>query len=232
MVRKGDTISTSWARGRRAAVGCAIAAGLFAPARGIAQAVDVGGQLGFYSPIGALVQRGSKTMPISYFQKRLQGTLLAGANVVVWTSSRLGIAGSIGLVPSSVATTDTTGTHDFASTLVLVSARVIYAFTPLRFTPLPGHRELPWSFYVGAGVGVSSRSGAVWSGSYSSGLTSPALVANVGVRTPLGPRMLLRLDVEDYFSQAQFDKGLPTETAARTHNDLVVSVSFAYRVVR
>ena len=212
-------------------VGCAVAAGLFAPGRGVAQ-VDIGAQLGFYAPIGALAQRGEKAMPLTYFQKRLQGTLMLGVSGTFWTSSRLGVEGAFCFVPSSVATTDTTGTHDFASGLVLASARVVYAFTPLRFTPFPGHREIPWSFYVGAGGGIVSRSGAVWTSSYTTGLTSPALLVSVGARTALGARLLLRIEVEDYLSTAQFDKGLPTETGARTHNDLVVKVSFPYRIVR
>jgi hypothetical protein len=75
-----------------------------------------------------------------------------------------------------------------------------------------------------------SRSGNVWN--YSSGLTAPALLTNVGVRTAVGGRTVLRFDIEDYISQAQFDKGLPTETAARIHNDFIFSIAVAYRVVR
>ena len=52
------------------------------------------------------------------------------------------------------------------------------------------------------------------------------------MRTPLGSRVVMRLDVEDYISRAQFDKGLATETAARTHNDLIISASFAFRARR
>lgn len=213
-----------------APVTLAIALGLFAPAAGLAQQTDVGFTLGFYNPIGALVESGSKTDPATYFQQRLQGTPALGVNVIVWTSSKIGFAGSINISPSDVAQTDTSGTHDHSSAVLLGGARVIYAFTPLLFKAPPGHRELPWSFYVGAGVGFASRSGAVWA--YSSGLTSPALLLNVGVRTAVGGRTVLRFDVEDYVSQAQFDKGLPTETEAQIHNDLLISLTVAYRVVK
>lgn len=218
-------------RGDAAApVALAIAIGLFAPATGLAQQTDVGFNIAFYIPIGPLVERGVRTSPATFYQQRLQGTPSLGANVVVWTSSRLGIAGSINISPSDVALTDTSGTHDRSSAVVLASARVLYAFTPLLFKPLPGKRELPWSFYVGAGLGIVNRSGAVWQ--YSSGLTSPALVLDVGVRTAVGPRVVLRFDVDDYISRAQFDNGLTTQTTARTHNDIMISLSVAYRVVR
>jgi hypothetical protein len=79
-------------------------------------------------------------------------------------------------------------------------------------------------------VGVVSRSGGVWN--YSSGLTSPALLFNVGVRTPLSGRTVLRFDVDDLLSRAQFDKGLTTQTTARTHNDLIFTISFARRITK
>ena len=148
----------------------------------------------------------------------------------MWTSHHFGVAGTINLSPSDVALSDTAGTHDYASLVVLASVRALYAFSPLHFRPLPGRREIPWSFYVGAGLGMANRSGAVWN--YSSGLTSPALLLNVGVRTAVGGRTVLRFDVEDYISRAQFDKGLPSETAARMHHDLLFSMSIAFRVIR
>jgi hypothetical protein len=216
--------------GAAAAVILATATGLLAPATGLAQETDVGFSIGFYNPVGALVQRGQKSSPATFFQQRQQATPTLGANIIVWTSSRLGIAGSINITPSDVAQTDTTGTHDHSSAVLLGSGRVLYAFTPLLFKPLPGRRELPWSFYVGAGAGFVNRSGGIWM--YSSGLTSPALVLNAGVRTAVGSRVVLRFDLEDYFSRAQFDKGLATETEARSHNDLLITLSLNYRVVR
>lgn len=215
--------------GSAAAATLAIATSLLVPATALAQ-IDLGFSVGWYNPVGALVQSGDKATPATYFQQRLQGTPTLGANLIYWTSKRIGIAGSMHISPSDVAQTDTTGTHDHSSTVVLASARVIYAFSPLLFKPPPGRRDLPWSFYVGLGAGVASRSGAVWT--YSSGLTSPALVFNAGTQTAVGSRALIRFDVEDYLSRAQFDKGLPTETEARTHNDLILSLSVAYRVHR
>ena len=227
----GCTISIPWTRGEAAAaVSLAIAAGVFAPATGLAQQIDVGFNIAFYVPLGALVEEGMKSSPATFSQQRLQATPALGGSITLWTSDHLGFSGSFSVSPSDVAVTDTTGTHDHSSTVVLAGARVIYAFTPLHFKAPAGHREIPWSFYVGGGLGVVSRSGAVWT--YSSGLTAPALLLNGGVRTAVGGRTVLRFDVEDYISQAQFDKGLPTETEARIHHDLLFSITVAYRVVR
>ena len=227
----GCTISRPWTRGEAAAaVTLAIATGVFAPATGVAQQVDVGLNIAFYTPFGALVESGEKSSPATFYQQRLQPTPSLGGSLTVWTSHHLGFSGSFNVSPSDVAVTDTTGTHDHKSTVVLAGARVIYAFTPLLFKPPAGHREIPWSFYVGGGLGMVSRSGSVWS--YSSGLTAPALLLNVGVRTAVGGRSILRFDVEDYISQAQFDKGLPTETESRIHHDFLFSITVSYRVVR
>jgi hypothetical protein len=224
-------ISMPWTRGGAAAsVLFATATSLLAPATGFAQQADVGFSIGFYDPLGAMVQRGMKSSPLTFFQQRLQGTPALGANVIIWTSHRLGIAGSVNLSPSDVAQTDSTGTADHSSAVLLGSVRVLYAFTPMLFKPPPGRREVPWSFYVGGGAGFVNRSGAVWA--YSSGLTAPALVLNVGVRTPVGSRVIIRFDVEDYISRAQFDKGLATQTEARIHNDLLITLSLNYRVAR
>jgi hypothetical protein len=206
---------------------------LFVPTPGIAQ-VDVGFNIGFYAPIGSMVERGSKSMPATFFQQRLQATPTLAANVTVWKTKRLGFSGTLGFSPADVAQTDTTGTHDHKTSVVIASARVIYAFSPME---MEGPKKLetrwketPWSFYVGGGVGVVSRSGGVWN--YSSGLTSPALLFNVGVRTPLSGRTVLRFDVDDLLSRAQFDKGLTTQTTARTHNDLIFTISFARRITK
>ncbi len=126
---------------------------MLAPATGLAQQTDIGFTIGYYNPIGALVESGDKSMPATYFQQRLQGTPALGGNITLWTSDHWGFAASFNVSPSDVAVTDTSGTHDHSSTVLLASARAIYAFTPLLFKAPPGKRELPWSFYVGAGLG-------------------------------------------------------------------------------
>ncbi|HUL03390.1 MAG TPA: hypothetical protein VLV16_09210 [Gemmatimonadales bacterium] len=211
-------------------MGCVIAVGLLAPDSGAAQAVDIGLAAGVYFPIGALVQTGSESHPATFFQQRLQITPMLSGNAVVWTSDRFGIQGAVTYCPSTLAVQDSSGISDHHSSVVLASIRALYAFSPMPFKPPPGKREAPWSFYVGLGAGVVSRSGNVWT--YTSGLVAPAAVFDVGVRTPLGGRSVLRINIENYLSVAQFDKGLPTETEARLHGDLAFNATFAYRLKR
>ena len=204
--------------------------GLCAPRSVLAQ-VDVGGFFGFYSPLGAMVQKGSTSDLNTYSQKRLEGAITVGGDAVLWTSNRIGLAGTIGYVPSQVAVTDSTGTRDEVGSLLLLSARALLAFTPMTIRKHePGGRRADWSYYAGAGAGLAIRSGTVWS--YYSGLTSPAAVVSLGVRSPLATRTVMRMEVTDYFSRAHFDKGLPTETAARWHNDVVLSLVFLFRAIR
>jgi hypothetical protein len=207
-------------RGRTAAT-LIIAATLLAPSTSLAQTVDIGGHVAFYNPLGSLIDG----PPI---EKRLQAALMVGVDAVAWTSSRVGFAGKVAYAPSRVAVIQARNVTDRDASVILASARVLFAVTPVATGA--GGVIPPWSVYVGAGAGLASRSGGVWS--YASGLTSPALVLNVGVQTPAGPRIVMRMDLEDYISRAQFDAGTPGETAAQRHHDVAISVSLSYRVRR
>lgn len=196
-----------------------IAATLLAPSTGLAQTVDIGVNAGFYNPFGSVIEG----PPI---EKRPLGAVGAGVDAVVWTSRRLGFAGRVMYAPSRVAVIQRSSVTDREASVILANARVLFAVTPLPVgadAPIP-----PWSVYVGAGAGLVTRSGGVWM--YASGLTSPALVLNVGGQTPGGARYTLRLDLEDYISRAQFNAGRPDATMARVHHDLVFSLSLSYRV--
>jgi hypothetical protein len=208
----------------------ALVVALLGAAPGAAQTIDIGASIGWYAPIGAMVKRGSIADPSTFLEKRPEGALSLGADVVVWTSDHLGFCARVGYAPSTVAVSDSTGTHDATSSVVLASARVLYAFSPLRIKKHMEEYEMPFSFYVGAGPAIAARSGAVWS--YSSGLTSPALAVSAGFRTPLATRIIMRFDASDNISRVHFDKGLPTETEPRTHHDLTFYFSFAYRLVQ
>jgi hypothetical protein len=146
----------------------------------------------------------------------------------VWTSGRLGFAGKVAYAPSPVAVIQPGSVTDREAAVILASARVLFAVTPLTIGA--GATNPPWSVYLGAGAGLASRSGAVWS--YASGLTSPALVLSASVQSLSGPRVVMRVEVEDYISRAQFDAGAPSETTAQMHHDLAFSLSFSYRVRR
>jgi len=210
----------AWTKQTGGTAAIIIVAALMAPRVSVAQTVDLGARAGFYSPIGSLIEG----PPI---QKRLQGAVMGGLDAVVWMSGRVGFAGSVVYAPSRVAVIQPGNVTDRDGSVILASARLLFALTPL------GHgaaADPPWSVYVGAGPGLAHRSGGVWS--YASGATSPALVLNAGVETLSGPRVAMRLDFEDSISRAQFDAGAPSETAAQTHHDLAFSLTLSYRVRR
>jgi hypothetical protein len=210
---------TQWSGGTTARL--IIAATLLIPSRGLAQTVDIGGHVGFYNPVGSLIAG----PPI---EKRLQSAVMGGMDAVVWTSGRLGFAGRVTYASNLVAVIQPGSVTDRDATVILAVARVVFAVT--RLAGAAGGANAPWSVFVGAGAGLASRRGAVWS--YASGRTSPALVLNLGVQTFTGPRSVLRLDVENYISRAHFNAGAPSATLARMHQDLAVSLALFYRFHR
>jgi hypothetical protein len=221
---------TSWRNAGAAAV-VGIAAVVLVSTPAVGQTIDIGGHLGLYTPVGSLINApGSVDGPLP-IEKRLQIAPLIGANVVTWFSRRLGFAVGGAYAPSRVAVIEPGFVRDRDASVVLASARALFAITPMKLDPGAYSRgNAPWSYYVGVGGGLATRSGGVWA--YSSGLTSPALVLSGGVQTLIGPRFVMRLELEDYISQAQFDAGAPGETPARMHQDFLVSFSMAFRAVR
>jgi len=219
-----------WTRGGAAAVGLAVGAGVLAPAAGSAQ-LEIGPRVGAYAPVGSLIKEGSLGSPGGLFEKRPEAALFLGAQVLFRASKRLGVAASVNFAPSAVAVTDSFGTSDHSGGVALADARLIVPITSVKSLS---------SLYFGAGAAVVKRIGSEWR--YYSGAASPALVASLGVRTPLyglrverrppypPPRVVMRLEVADYISRAQFDKGRPTQTTARTHQDIVVA--FGISVIR
>ncbi len=194
---------------RGAAVGWIVATGLLAPAAASAQ-LEVAPRIGMFNPVGSLVQESTPTSPS---EKHQGAAILIGGTARFRAAKRLSLEANVAFSPSPAAVTDS------------------FAVTPL--TSL-------WSLYVGAGAGVVSRGGSAWR--YNSGVTVPAFVATIGTRTPLyglrvrrpypPPRVVMRLELSDYVSRAQFDKGLPTETSPLTHHDITVTVLFAFPINR
>ena len=120
------------------------AATLLAPSTGLAQTVEIGGHAAFYYPVGSLIEG----PPI---EKRLQGALMGGVEAVVWTSGRLGFAGKVAYARSPVAVIQAGNVIDRDASVILASARVLFAVTPLERA---GGTMHPWSYYVGAGAGA------------------------------------------------------------------------------
>ena len=197
----------------------AVAVILLAPGAGLAQTVDLGGHAGFHLPVGSLIEG----PPI---EKRLLASLSAGLDAYVW-AGRVGFAGKVTYSSARVAVTQPGNVQDRDASVILANARLLFALTPLT---LADGTMPPMAFYLGAGAGLVNRSGAIWA--YESGLTAPALVFERGRADPRrAADAVMRIEVEDYISRAQFNVGEPSETAAQTHHDVTLSLSLCYRVL-
>lgn len=208
-------------------MGFAVATALLAPRTGSAQ-WDIGPRLGMYVPLGPMIKEGSIGKP-GFTEKNLAGSAVLGVEAVYRATERLSVAASVAYGPSTVAVSDSFGTTDHASGVLLTAVRLVMPVTSTKGM---------WSMYLGAGAGVVSRFGAEFR--YYHGATAPALVASLGVGTPLyglgvrkpypPPRVVMRAEIADYVSRAQFNKGLPTQTTARLHQDVTLSVLIAVRL--
>ena len=209
---------------RGAAVGWTVATGLLAPAAASAQ-LEIAPRIGMFNPVGSLVNEGTLN------EKHQGAAILIGGTLLYKATKRLGVQGNVAFSPSPAAVTDSFGTTDLTGEAFLADAQLMVQVTPV--TSL-------WSMYVGAGAAVITRGGSAWR--YNSGVTVPAFVATIGTRTLLyglrvrrpypPPRVVMRLELSDYVSRAQFDKGLPTETSPLTHHDITVTVLFAFPINR
>ena len=79
-------------------------------------------------------------------------------------------------------------------------------------------------------MGIAAHSGAVFQ--YASGATARTWVVSFGGRTALSPTLNMRFELEDNFSTAQFDRGLPTQTQPQSHQDFVFAVAVDFPVHR
>jgi len=180
---------------------------------------EAGFRLGIYAPAGAYVNEGD-SYPGGRLEMQGVGAPLIGAQAVFWPRSWLGIEATGSLSPSMVALTDASGTADHSSTVMFASARVLIPVTS---------RKAMWSFYVGGGIGLVSRSGGVWD-RFESGTTSPTWIASFGGATPLSETLRMRFEFEDNFSTAQFDAGLPTATQPHSHQDIMFAIAVEFLV--
>jgi len=170
--------------------------------------LELGPRLGIYVPSGFFVNESPTN------QSRGVGAPLIGGQALVRVTRWLNVEAAVGLSPSMVAVSDSSGTNDHTSTVVLASTRAL--------VPITSRRGL-WSFFLGAGVGIVARMGGVWT--YSSGTTRQTWVVLFGGRTELAPNLAMRFELESNFSTEQFDRGLPTQTQPQKHQDFVFAVA-------
>lgn len=195
---------------KRAVVSFAIVLAALAPHPAAAQ-IELTPAIGMYWPVGDLfkgdLQNGAETR-----QQVAAG--LVGVRLAARSAKRLGFEGSLAFSPSQVAVSRSTGTHDVTGSVMLASARAVYALSP--------HDAL-WGFRVAAGMGVVHRSGSAWETTL--GATNPALALAFSARSRMRKtNVTMRLEFEDYILFNQFDQELPYTKGAKVHHDATWSV--------
>jgi hypothetical protein len=93
-------------------------------------------------------------------------------------------------------------------------------------------------WYLTGGLAVISRGGEMWDSLATGGLavdgkTDVGAVIGGGLTLPVGRRLALRIDVEDYIHQAKFTldaQGTRLDTESQFQNDLVLSVGLAIQL--
>jgi hypothetical protein len=114
--------------------------------------------------------------------------------------------------------------HDIPGTILLSNLKGVLWLNPKIKNGIMVH--------VASGMGLIGRSGKVWQDTKPKGI-SPAWVIGLGGNaklTPKGP-VEFRFELEDYVSQAQFNVGLPTQTRALLHHDLVWSLGLSFPIL-
>jgi hypothetical protein len=186
-----------------------------------------------YTPLTdvAATEGSSITGAPQQFGWRLTTSSAVGGRLTLWLSRRLGVEAAALFSPSDLAIDNLVPMWppvEFDASVVIASGRVIWrAVGPDR----------PVTYHLLGGIGFVTRSGLAFE--TIEGTTDPAAVLGGGLRARLGPRVDLRLDVEDYayfaelvvvellpdpnFSIVQFKGNLGT----RFVNDLVFSLGLS-----
>lgn len=165
-------------------LGTALLAAPSAPAQ---HRLDFVPYVGFYVPTTNMMNPAFVGVPAM----TQQSSIILGGRVTWWLPSHVGIEGTLGYAPSNVDPGATYGCCN-AAHVITASARVLAPLLLAGGAPL---------LRVGGGMGVVAHGGRAYANT--SGATSIAGIASVGLAFPLGPTPLrLRLDVEDYLFNA------------------------------
>lgn len=188
---------------------------LVSAAPGLAQQkVEYVGYAGVYTPLNSTIDKfGVRLKQKSAFALGGRGTL--------WLEESLAFEGGFVFNFSDVEREDSEGVTEESSHVWFATGRALYK---------PGETASAASFFVGAGLTVTSRGGTAYSSI--TGTTDIGGTIGVGTSIVIGKRYAIRIEAEDYFSWARFNVNLATETSTRFQNDLVFSAGLAVPIVR
>ncbi len=226
-------LSTCAAR-RGVRAGLVVVAGLLAaagPARAQATfrpVVRFTPALGLYLPFSGYIINEPQRGAVPALSKRQIHTGIAYGRLALWPRPRLGLEATLAYGRGMVAVKDSTQPRvvaDIGSTLWLANLTGMYRLVP------DTRRRL--SIFTGAGVGLVGRSGQAWEDTPAR--TKGTVVLLAGGSAALGYRNdgpAFRFQLEDHISWAQFNVGLPSQTRARLHHDLIWTLGATVNVWR
>ena len=185
--------------------------------------------LGMYVPVADLIKESdpSSGLSVVFGQK---SAFSLGARLGYGLSDRAALEGAFGYTSSDVTVeVPGVGGTSISGTVLQGSARVVYRLNA---------PTSPTGWHLIGGLAVTSRGGDIWSqiessGTKVNGRTDFGVVVGGGVRLPVGKGFALRIDVEDYISQAKFtlDDGVQAlDSESQLQNDLVLSVGLAIQL--
>lgn len=185
--------------------------------------------LGMYVPVADLIKESDPGSGLSVVFGQKSAFSL-GARLGYGLSDRAALEGAFGYTSSDVTVeVPGVGGTSISGTVLQGSARVVYRLNA---------PTSPTGWHLIGGLAVTSRGGDIWSqiessGTQVNGRTDFGVVIGGGVRLPVGKGFALRIDVEDYISQAKFtlDDGIQAlDSESQLQNDLVLSVGLAIQL--
>jgi hypothetical protein len=191
--------------------------------------VELTPYLGMYLPVADIIQQSDPGSGVSLSFKQ-KSALSFGGRLTYGLSDRAALEGGFGYTSSDVKLElSGLGSAALGGTVMTASARVLYRLN---------QPSAPTGWHLIGGVAMISRGGDIWDQLESGGVrvdgrTDFGAVIGGGVRLPMGRRLALRIDVEDYVHQAKFtiDDGVtPLDTESQLQNDLVISVGLAIQL--
>ncbi|MSR07700.1 MAG: hypothetical protein EXR93_11635 [Gemmatimonadetes bacterium] len=210
-------------RGRTKRYSLIVAAVLVGTGPGVAQG-QVRREVRFSPGIGVYMPLGGPMIDEPGLRKQQIITGLAIGRLVFWFHPRFGIEGAMQYGKGQVAVRDSTAARvvsDLRATLWLANLRALVRLTP------DTHRRL--SMYVGSGLGVVGRSGQAFLDTPATPDESVVFVAGGTAVLGKGKRgPAFRFELEDNVSRSQFNVGLPNQTRALTHHDIIWSLGLSF----
>lgn len=191
--------------------------------------VELTPYLGMYLPVADIIKETDLGSGISLSFKQ-KSALSFGGRLSYGLSDRAALEGAFGYTSSDVRfEVSGIGSASLGATVITASARVLYRLN---------QPASPTGWHLIGGLAMISRGGDIWDqlqtgGATVDGRTDFGAVIGGGVRLPVGRRLALRIDVEDYVHQAKFtiDDGVTAlDTESQLQNDLVVSVGLAIQL--